>query len=163
MTTFYDPASDSAVGNALTDILLMSILNFWWLWPISTTDFVIIRQIQKIFLRQLILNQIPNFAFAFELWNHPLRQSNSHKLAFQMIRFLFSASSITSSASHFTSKTDKLFDYRVTLFKATRLKCINLIDFRITIFKTTLLYSRTSGTFEQIKTGVFTSWRSASE
>jgi len=28
MTTFYDTASDSAVGNALTDIILMSILNF---------------------------------------------------------------------------------------------------------------------------------------
>ncbi|MCD4778742.1 MAG: hypothetical protein K8R12_07190, partial [Desulfobacterales bacterium] len=67
------------------------------------------------------------------------------------------------SASHFTSKTDKLFDYRVTLFKSTWLKCINLIDFRVTIFKTTLLSSRTSGTFEQIKTGVSTSWGSVAE
>ena len=69
--------------------------------PMSTTGFIVIRQIQEILFCQLILNQTTNFTSVFKLWYHPLRQSNGHQFTSQMIWFLFSAGSRTSSASHF--------------------------------------------------------------
>ena len=38
-----------------------------------TADFIVIQQIQKVILEQLIFNYISNFTFAFDLFDHPLR------------------------------------------------------------------------------------------